>query len=376
MTQLFSDVTGWLDGLSAAAPVLKQPLAGQAVWVWLALVLAFPAALLVAGALTRGLHRLLQMAGRLFGVAAPATFALTLLRPVRLLVAVQLFRLLRVALPLTGATQETLRAAEIAVAVYACAWIAFRLLDLAILQLGAIFRTQGRPAAEAILPLLGKLAKSAAGILALLMLLQNLGFDVATLLAGLGIGGIAIALASQKSVENLLGGVMLVLDQPVRVGEFCRFNGMLGTVEDVGLRSTRVRGLDRVLVTIPNAEFSGMVLENFSQRDKNLLLSTIGIRYETDPETVERVIADLTALLRAHPAVDAESARVRLVEFADFAIRLELFAFVLKADWGDFLKVREEIFLGLWRLLQRHGTGFAFPSQTLYLARDQKPAQR
>jgi MscS family membrane protein len=353
-------------------PVMADTLAGHPLWVWAALVLAVPLALLVAGGLTGLLQRLLRLIGRLMGVDGSALFVAKLLRPVRLLAAVKLFALVRSLLPLSKSLTVDVRAIETFTAVYASVWILFRLVDYGMARLGSLFREQNRTSALAILPLLSKLSKTLLGILALLFLLQNFGFDVAAIIAGLGIGGIAIALASQKSVENLLGGVMLVLDQPVRVGEFCRFGTLTGTVEDVGLRSTRVRGLDRVLVTIPNAEFSNMVLENFSLRDKNLLLATLGIRYETTADQLEALLPVLRDVLLTQPDIDATSARVRFVGFSDLALRVEVFAFVLTDDWNHFLAVREAVFLAVMRVVQQHGVGFAFPVQPVVPGRDHR----
>ena len=135
-------------------------------------------------------------------------------------------------------------------------------------------------------PLARRTLKVFVGLLAFLAIFQNLGFNATGILAGLGVGGLAVALAAQKSLENLFGGLSLVADQPVRVGDFCRFGTQQGTVEDIGLRSTRVRTLDRTLVTIPNSDFATMQIENFASRDRMRLATTIGLRYETTPDQV------------------------------------------------------------------------------------------
>jgi MscS family membrane protein len=207
-------------------------------------------------------------------------------------------------------------------------------------------------------------------LFAVLASLQNVGVNVTGLLAGLGIGGLALALAAQKTVENLFGGVSVILDQPVRVGDFCRFGDRLGTVEEVGLRSTRVRTLDRTVVSIPNAEFSALQLENFSRRDRIWLHATLGLRYETTADQLRHVLAEVHRLLREDPRVDPEPARIRFVGFGAYSLDCEVFAYIRTADYGEFLAIREDLLLRIMDIVAASGTSFAFPSQTLYVGAD------
>ena len=162
----------------------------------------------------------------------------------------------------------------------------------------------------------------------------------------------------------------LIADQPVRVGDFCRFDDKLGTVEDVGLRSTRIRTLDRTLLTIPNGDFSQTQIENFGKRDRIRLYCMVGLRYETTPDQLRHVITELRRLLVAHPRVTPEPARVRFVGFGAYSLDLEVFAYVATSDWNEFLAVREDVYLRMMDIVADSGTGFAFPSSTTYLSRD------
>jgi MscS family membrane protein len=207
-------------------------------------------------------------------------------------------------------------------------------------------------------------------LIMLLAVLQNLGFNVTGLVAGLGIGGLAVALAAQKSLEHFFGGLSLVADQPIRVGDFCRFGDRTGTVEDIGLRSTRIRTPERTLVTIPNAEFSCMQIENFSRRDRMLVQTTIGLRCETTPDQLRWLLVELKALLLAHPKVASDPARVRFVGFGPSSLDVELFFFINTVDFEEFTAIREDLFLRLADLVTASGTGFAFPAQLAYNARD------
>jgi MscS family membrane protein len=197
------------------------------------------------------------------------------------------------------------------------------------------------------------------------------------LVAGAGVGGLGIALAARSSLENFLGTFNLYADRPVRVGDFCRYgedpsSGWLriGTVEEIGLRSTRIRGIDRTITTIPNAEFANMHIVNLTRRDRMLFRTTIGLRYETTPNQLRQVLAKLRELLLAHPRVTKDPARVRATGFGAYSLDLEMFAYVNTSDWNDYLAVQEDLVLRTMDIVDKAGTAFAFPSRTLYHTRD------
>ena len=193
------------------------------------------------------------------------------------------------------------------------------------------------------------------------------GIPIAPLVAGLGVGGLAIALAIRPTLENVIGGLTLFADRPVRVGDFCRYGDQIGTVEQIGLRSTRVRSLERTVVTIPNAEFSQMQLDNFAPRDQRLFKTVLGLRYETTPEQLRHVLEELRRLLANHPRVMEEPARVRFVGYGAYSLDIEIFAYLICSDQDTFLAIQEEILLRIADIVKACGADFAFPSQTTYL---------
>jgi MscS family membrane protein len=212
---------------------------------------------------------------------------------------------------------------------------------------------------------------SIAGALAVVLhAASELGLSITPIIAGLGVGGLAVALAIRPTLENIVGGFVLFADKPVRVGEFCSFGDKLGTVEEIGLRSTRIRGLDRTLITVPNAEFAQMQIVNFTRRDMNLYQCSVGLRYETTPDQLRYIAAKIRKLLIRHAKVSPDPARVRLNEFGASAFVLEVFAFVRCADWNEFLAVKEDLNLRIAEIVRDSGTSFAFPSQTVYFTRD------
>jgi len=341
-----------------------------ALWQWIGLVLALAVGWAASGAaktatlwiLRRVLSRArMTIAQAVLDAAAP---------PLRLGLGLLIFSLglLALALPLHAGTFFAVVGKV--VAVVAAAWLAARLIEVFAGVATERLTARGRAAAAPMVPVGSKAVKAAVFAFAALAILQNVGVNVTGVLAGLGIGGLAVALAAQKTVENLFGGITLMLDQPVRVGDFCRFGDKIGTVEDVGLRSTRVRTLDRTVVTIPNAEFSGLQLENFARRDRIWLHPTIGLRYETTPDQLRHVLVEIRKMLYAHPKVHPDPARIRFVGFGAYSLDLEIFAYVLTTDYGEFLSVREDVYLRIMDIVAASGTGFAFPSQTTYFARD------
>ena len=199
---------------------------------------------------------------------------------------------------------------------------------------------------------------------------RDLGADILPLLAGLGVGGLAVALAAQRTFANFIGSLILFANKPVRVGDFCRYGDEVGTVESIGLISTRIRSLERTIVTVPNAEFSEMKLDNFTARDLRLLKTVLQLRYETTPEQMRYVLARLRELLLGHPMVTPEPARVRFWDFGAHSKDLEIFAYLRCRDQDVFCAIKEDILLRIDDIITEAGTGFAFPSQTAYLARD------
>jgi MscS family membrane protein len=341
-----------------------------ALWQWLGL----PAlALLAAGfawLATLALAFLLGALARRTRRAWDDRLVETSVGPVRLLLGVSAFVAGLPFLALAVPAERAIQVVASALAVLGGAWLLMRALDVAAEVVRERMLAQGRPGAVGLVPLGRRVAKAFLVALAAIAVMQNVGVNVTGILAGLGVGGLAVALAAQKTVENLFGGLTLAADQPVRVGDFCRFGDTLGTVEEIGMRSTRVRTLERTLVTVPNSEFSALALENFAQRDRIWFRTVLGLRYETTADQLRHVLASLRELLREDPRVDPDPARVRFVGFGAYSLDLEIFAYLRTRDIGEFLAIREELLLEIMERVEASGSSFAFPSQTIYAARD------
>jgi MscS family membrane protein len=221
-----------------------------------------------------------------------------------------------------------------------------------------------------LLQLAEKLCKVLAVVAGALVILYLAGINIAAAITGLGIGGIAIAFAAQKTLENLFGGIMIISDRPIRVGDFCRAGDTLGTVENIGLRSTRIRTLNRTVVAIPNGQLALVNLENFARRDKIWFHHHLSLRYETTADQLRYVLAEIRKMLYGHPKVESTSARVRFVGFGNSSLNLEAFAYVLETEYADFLSIQEDLLLRVMDIVEASGSSIAFPSQTTYLATD------
>jgi MscS family membrane protein len=250
-------------------------------------------------------------------------------------------------------------------------WFAIRLVGVAARRIQIRMAERGDRAGISAVPLVRRVVNALIVLLAGVVVISALGVNVTGIVAGLGVGGLAVALAAQKSLENLFGGLTLIVDQPVRVGDFCRFGDQLGTIEDIGLRSTRIRTLNRTIVTVPNAELATMQIENFARRDRIWLQTTIGVRYETSPDQLRYLLVELKKMLLGHPKVDPDPARVRFNGFGAYSLDVAIFAYVRTTDINEFLAVQEDIFLRIMEIVAASGTGFAFPSQTVYTMPDE-----
>lgn len=245
-------------------------------------------------------------------------------------------------------------------------WAAFGVVDVAVRVMSQRSWAVDRPSTRSLLQIGGRFAKVFLVVFAGIGALAYLGVSVASLVAGFGIGGLALALAAQKTVENLFGTVSIGLDQPMREGDFVLLGNHLGTVEKIGVRSTRLRTLDRTLVTIPNGQLADQRIESFTVRDRLRLACTVRLVYSTSVEQMRGVLAGLERVLRAHPKIWPDAVVVRFKELGESSLDIEIMAWFLTSEWSEFQGIRQEILLGFMEVVAANGTAFALPSRTVY----------
>jgi MscS family membrane protein len=248
-------------------------------------------------------------------------------------------------------------------------WLVSRITDQGFYRAVELARAH-HGGGESILILMQRLSRVVMLIIALVATLALFGLNVRTTLAGLGIGGLAIALAAQKSLENLIGGVSLLMDKAVQVGDFCRIGDQFGTVEDIGLRSLKLRTLDQSLLVVPNGLLAQMQFENMKTRTKFLIRQTFSLRIETQVEQLRFVLDRVKSMLDGHPGIEAGSSRVRVNGFAGSAFELELYAFGMTSNRAEFTAIRQDVILKIAEIVEAAGTRFAAPTRLTYLSRD------
>jgi MscS family membrane protein len=295
---------------------------------------------------------------------------ITVLTPMIFLLSVLGMRLAQPLLVLSAPARENLSLGSRAALVFVIAWIVVRWLRVISLAVerqmarrgvadGVAFVRVGRAVAIGIVWLLGMAAA-----------LQIFGLDLSTVIAGLGIGTAAIALASQQTLSNLFGGASVVADQVLNVGETCMIDGKIATVERIGVRSTQLRTADRTVLVVANGDLAQSRIEKLSARDGFRHVVTLGVRYETSPEAMLAIVADLEARMKEEPLVDPASAMAHWIGFGESSLNIEVRGMFRTLDMPTYRAAIQRLNADFVRIVARHGSGFAFPSRTVYMAQD------
>lgn len=348
--------------------LLRRPVGGLRVWQLLVFLLLVPllyaASRLLVGAAFALAGRLLatrawwvRLRSGAAGFRAPIAVLLMLL--------FHRFCMSRLGLPLLN--RYGYGRLSTLVVIFGVAWLLLRAVDLFRLRTTLDLLAAGT-AAPSSLTIARLMLRGALIAAALLIALASLGVNLTATLAGLGIGGVALAFAAQKSLENLFGGFVVLGDKIMRVGDTVRIGTAVGTIEDVTLYATRMRLFDRSVVTIPNGTLITAQIENRSRRDKFLVNPTLGLRYETTASQMQAVLDGARQRLAADPRVEKETLRVRFRRLGEYTLDVEVFAYVLVADYAAYLEAQERLLLVLLETIEKAGTSLAFPSQMTYVA--------
>jgi MscS family membrane protein len=362
---VFQEVSGEALEKFLPAFLVTTTLASIPLFEWVALFIGLPALYIMIGLLDRALGWILGRWRRRMGDHGTLKNPHLLAIPIRLLLLATLIRLLLTKLTLPFLARQFWSTVALLIAVAACIWWLLLLSGSA--ERFLVKRRPSLTGSASVLRLLRRLIDGIVLFSGLMFILYHFGINVTAALAGLGVGGIAVALAAQKTLENVIGGVSLIADQAVRVGDFLNLGDVQGTIEEVGLRSTRLRTLDRTLVSLPNGQISNMKLETISVRDKFWFHPVIGLRYETSSAQLQSVLANVRELLRHHRRIDLQSVRVRLIRLGACSLDVDVFAYASAHDWNHFLEIQEQLLFDILDIVEKAGTGIAFPSQTLYL---------
>jgi MscS family membrane protein len=246
-------------------------------------------------------------------------------------------------------------------------WIASALCDLFKTFLSNFPLANGQPLDPQISQLISRCLKIFVLVTGILLGAQNLGIEVFSVLAGLGIGGLALALAAKDTLANLFGSIMIMIDRPFRLGHSIRIHNLEGVVEDIGFRSTRIRSPENALISIANSELALATITNLSLRPSRRIVTTLGLTYNTKPEQLRQFIQEIHALLKQSPLTQDEKNTVTFKHFAASSLDLELIFFIHTDDNQVELEERQKIYLGILELAEKLQLSFAFPTQTLHI---------
>ncbi len=357
-----------LAGESAIEKKLPEPLVateliGTPIWVWLALVLVALILSLVSRFLSRMFLALVKPFTNRYAKSLRTYRLQAFTEPLRLLVSLAVFRACMVVIAPSALLRDYLLKMITLLFVLGIALVLMRVVDIVSDQVISRLNPAERALSYSVVPLIVRFVKICVFCAAVLFTLSAWGYNTNAILAGVSIGGLALALAAQKTIENLFGGISVISDRPVLVGDFCQFGGQVGTVEDIGLRSTRIRTLDRTLVTVPNSQFSTMTLENYSRRDRIWFHPTLQLRRDTTPEQIREMMDAVTKILQEHPMIDATGVPLRFTKINRESFSLDIFAYVLTTDYNEYLKVQSELLLKILGAASQLKVGFAVPFQ-------------
>ena len=260
-------------------------------------------------------------------------------------------------------------------ATFAGVLVGFRLVDVAADYWREVAALTDSKLDDQLVPLARTSGKIFVGAIGGVFVLQNLDINITSLIAGLGLGGLAVALAAQDTLKNLLGGATILADKPFQVGDWVIVGDIEGTVEQVGFRSTRIRTFADSLITVPNARMTDTSVNNMGRRSWRRYYTTVGIAYHTDPDRIQAFVEGIRAIVRSNDQMRHDYYIVELHSFGDFALNIMVYTFIGASNWNEELRTRHVFNLDIIRLAQELQVEFAFPTQTLHVASQVEGAQ-
>ncbi len=247
-------------------------------------------------------------------------------------------------------------------------WIAFNAVNIFAEDVFKFTQRFGKDLSREIGNLLLKLTKAFIIILGLVSILQEWGINVTTLIASLGIGGLAVALAAKDTLANFFGGVSVIADKSMKIGEWVKVGDIEGIVEDIGIRTTKIRAFDKGLITVPNSYIANNALINFSRRNVRRVKMNIGVVYSTSKENLQKIVEEIRNLINNHPEVSKDNTiAVYFDEFGDSSLNIFVYFYTNTADWLEWFRIKEDIQYKIMDIVEKNNSSFAFPSRSIYI---------
>jgi MscS family membrane protein len=357
------------------AILVEIHLAGIPLYEWLLVIVGVSLTYFATVLMNRLLVALMRWILRL-GRRDDRAFTVALPQPIRFLILGEFIRWLLSRYGLSLIARQLLSTMAIVITIVSSVWLLMLLSGRVERYVRDRLQNRSLTGAASMQRLIRRLSDVGIVVTGALIMLHHFGINPTAALAGLGVGGIAIALAAQKTLENVVGGMSLIFDEAVRIGDFLKVGDVIGTVDDIGVRSIRIRTLDRTMVIIPNGQLANMNLELISSRDKFWFHPAITLRHETTEAQMARVVEGVRNLLGNREDIDNHSLRVRFFQIGTFSLNIDVFAYIFATDSEQFLRVQDELLRQVVAIVKDAGAEFAFPSQTMYLAKDARATER
>lgn len=373
---LAADITGEKSFLDRVLPhiLIEKKLGNVPVGHWAVVVIMTVVSYLLARFLififVFGVQKFWKKAASEKGTAIIEALAL----PIHMYLTVLLFVAFTQRMGISIVVRQRFSIIIITIGIVAFLILLWRMTDFVSMFTRSRMVRSGRISAVSAVLFLSRTTKVAIVFIGIIAILGIIGVDVTAGLAALGIGGIALALGAQKTIENFVGSVSLIADQPLRVGDYCRVDDIKGTVESIGMRSTTLRTPARTIVTIPNGQLSASKIENYAHRDRFIFNPILTFRMETTPDQMRYLLVEIKSLLYAHPAVLNSPPNVRFTGITTDALKVEITAYIEALTFDLSQEVQEDLLLRMMDIIEKSGTSLAYPSQTLYMARDVSPS--
>ena len=347
-------------------PDLSTDIYGLPAWYWASILLSLILAFVVATFIKRPLGHMVAFLSNQKDYSDKKLFTDKLNGPIRVFTTIVIFLILSIFIKEPGEVNQTIFVAIKLGLFLSFTYLFYRLIDLGFTRM---IRNNQSPRSRIglVLPLGRRVSKTLLIITAFLLLLSQFGVDVSAFLVGLGVGSLAIALAAQKLLENLFGGAALSLDQPFQVGDYCKCGDILGYIEEIGIRSTRIRTLDRTLVAIPNSKLSEMHVENYMEREKIRLYNIFRFDLNTPLAKLQDLLSEFERILLNNDNFHHDFHRIRLIGMSDLGFEVEVYVFARSTEWSVFAAMREGLFFSYIEKMEELGVKFALPSQNNFL---------
>ena len=348
---------------------------GAPVSHWLVMLGLYLGAYLVSSILVRGLLHAARRLSRLKynDEAAPPKhrFINAFQMPLSLFAMVWLTALLSILLGVSVIVRQVFAPFSLALGWVAIGLLLWRAVNVVAATLESRMRARDRYNMSSILAFSRRTAKFFFAVLILILILDSFGVNITAALAALGIGGIALALGAQKTLENFIGSLAIIIDQPIHIGDGCKIGDTVGVVEDIGMRSTRIRTNDKTVVTIPNGDLSVQRIENYARRTSFLINRQMILRYDSTSAQIRDFIDRATAILKAHDKIESAANMVRLLGFVDNGYAVQIWCYVRTGNGDEYLQTQADITYSIIDAAKEAGVYFAIPSQTFLPAKDQ-----